>query len=178
MMPLRTLCCALFLLSVMATLAVVDGMTMLNHGSSSRRGFQNAKPIDAFMTSTASRLSKRNGASSLSSSTDQGPEFHRRNLIQSIAVSSLLPIIVPQIASARLEAVNRPDLLPKEKGLNVIQTEKFLTSGQANRLNTLLTSLEKETGFRVKLLCQNYPNTVRNIDIRKNRNSFINVTCV
>lgn len=158
-MPLRTLCCALFLLSVMATLAVVDGMTMLNHGSSSRRGFQNAKPIDAFMTSTASRLSKRNGASSLSSSTDQGPEFHRRNLIQSIAVSSLLPIIVPQIASARLEAVNRPDLLPKEKGLNVIQTEKFLTSGQANRLNTLLTSLEKETGFRVKLLCQNYPNT-------------------
>ena len=39
MIPLRTLCCALFLLSVMAIVAVVDGMTMIDHGSSSRRGF-------------------------------------------------------------------------------------------------------------------------------------------
>ena len=62
-------------------------------------------------------------------------------------------------AMARLEPVNRPDLLPKERGLNVIQTEKFLTSGQARRLNDLLTSLEKDTGFRVRVLCQSYPNT-------------------
>lgn len=62
-------------------------------------------------------------------------------------------------AMARLEPVNRPDLLPKERGLNVIQTEKFLTGGQARRLNDLLTSLEKDTGFRVRVLCQSYPNT-------------------
>ena len=50
-------------------------------------------------------------------------------------------------------------MLPAEKGLNVIQTEKFLTSGQARRINDMLGNLEKDTGFRVKVLCQNYPNT-------------------
>ena len=66
---------------------------------------------------------------------------------------------MPNIASARLEAVNRPDLLPKEDGLNVIQVEKFLTSGQARRLDNLLSALERDTGFRVRVLCQSYPNT-------------------
>jgi TPM domain len=68
-------------------------------------------------------------------------------------------MILPQPAVARLESVNRPDLLPSEKGLNVIQTEKFLTTGQAKRMNDMLANLEKDTGFRVKVLCQNYPNT-------------------
>jgi hypothetical protein len=96
------------------------------------------------------------------SAVNHDPEFSRRTLVQSIIASSLaLPAIIaqPEIATARLEAVNRPDLLPSEKGLNVIQTEKFLTSGQARRINDMLGNLEKDTGFRVKVLCQNYPNT-------------------
>ena len=64
-----------------------------------------------------------------------------------------------QPASARLESVNRPDLLPTEKGLAVIQVEKYLTSGQARRMNDLLLSLERDTGYGVKVLCQSYPNT-------------------
>jgi hypothetical protein len=93
----------------------------------------------------------------------------RRSLVQTIMKKSSLIVVpvttsmiffsLPQEASARLESVNRPDLLPSEKGLNVIQTERFLTPGQARRLNEMLTSLEKDTGFRVKVLCQNYPNT-------------------
>jgi TPM domain len=72
----------------------------------------------------------------------------------------LLLLSRPQAASARLEAVNRPDLLPKEsRDLYVIQTEKMLTSGQAKRMDQLLHALERDTGFRVRLLCQNYPNT-------------------
>ena len=67
--------------------------------------------------------------------------------------------LLAQPAEARLEAVNRPDLLPSEAGLNVIQTEKFLTTGQAKRMNTLLENLEKDTGFRLRVLCQSYPNT-------------------
>jgi uncharacterized membrane protein YgcG len=55
--------------------------------------------------------------------------------------------------------VDRPDLLPKEKGLNVIQTEKFLTSGQAKRMDQLLSALERDTGWRIRVLCQAYPNT-------------------
>jgi hypothetical protein len=75
-------------------------------------------------------------------------------------LSSLIPAVAdPQRATARLEAVNRPDLLPSEQGLNVIQTEKFLTSGQAKRLDNMMANLEKDTGFRLRVLCQNYPNT-------------------
>lgn len=87
-------------------------------------------------------------------------ELNRRTVVQSVMLSALLPAVVaPHMVSARLEAVNRPDLLPSEQGLNVIQTEKFLTSGQAKRLDNMMASLEKDTGFRLRVLCQNYPNT-------------------
>lgn len=83
----------------------------------------------------------------------------RRSSLFSFAVASVLMAQLPQPALARLESVNRPDLLPSEPGLNVIQTEKFLTSGQAKRMDSLLARLEQDTGFRVRVLCQNYSNT-------------------
>lgn len=85
----------------------------------------------------------------------------RRGVLEQalLASAATAALLVPSTAEARLEAVNRPDLLPKESGLNVIQTEKFLTSGQAKRMNELLAALERDTGFRVRVLCQNYPNT-------------------
>jgi hypothetical protein len=91
-------------------------------------------------------------------------QFSRRRMVSSVLVSattaaSALALGGTLPAQARLEAVNRPELLPAEKGLNVIQTEKFLTSGQARRMNELLVNLERDTGFRLKVLCQNYPNT-------------------
>jgi|UniRef100_A0A8J9T7L0 hypothetical protein len=73
--------------------------------------------------------------------------------VGTVAAGTTLP------AWARLESVDRPDLLPAERGVNVIQTEKFLTSGQAKRMNDLLVALERDTGFRVRVLCQSYPNT-------------------
>lgn len=75
-----------------------------------------------------------------------------------VAAVTLAAVSTPLAASARLEAVNRPDLLPNEK-TNVIQVEKFLTSGQAKRMNEQLTNLERDTGFRVRVLCQAYPTT-------------------
>lgn len=71
--------------------------------------------------------------------------------------TAFLPVAPP--AQARLEAVDNPKLLPTEKGLTVIQTEKFLTAGQAKRLDQMLRALERDTGFRVRVLCQAYPNT-------------------
>jgi len=79
-------------------------------------------------------------------------------LVASAAIATSFPGSVPP-AEARLEAVNRPDLLPSQPGLNIIQTEKILTSGQAKRMNDVLTALEKDTGFRFRVVCQNYPNT-------------------
>lgn len=85
----------------------------------------------------------------------------RRNLLSSVVATTVLStlLIVPTEVQARLESINNPKLLPNESGLNVIQIEKFLTSGQEKRLNTLLINLEKDTGYRVRVLCQAYPNT-------------------
>jgi len=57
--------------------------------------------------------------------------FSRRSAIYSLAGLIVSPLFLPiSPASARLEGVNKPELLPSEKGLNVIQVEKFLTKGQ------------------------------------------------
>lgn len=57
------------------------------------------------------------------------------------------------------EGVNRPDLLPKEKDAELIDVANFLTRGQRNKLKVTIQSLEKETGFKLRVLCQSYPNT-------------------
>lgn len=88
-----------------------------------------------------------------------GVSLTRRSSLFSFAAVSTILVPFPKCAVARLESVNRPDLLPSEPGLNVIQTEKFLTSGQVRRMDVMLENLEKDTGFRVRVLCQNYPNT-------------------
>ena len=36
---------------------------------------------------------------------------------------------------------------------------KFLTSGEITKLDKKLAQLEKDTGFKVRVLCQQYPNT-------------------
>ncbi|KAL7531720.1 hypothetical protein ACHAXR_005671, partial [Thalassiosira sp. AJA248-18] len=103
-------------------------------------------------------------ASSLSETSNNNDgmstSFSRRSAIYSLAGLTISPLFLPTLpASARLEGVNKPELLPSEPGLNVIQVEKFLTKGQEKRLNDMLTSLEADTGFRVRVLCQAYPST-------------------
>uniref|UniRef100_A0A7S2N223 TPM domain-containing protein n=1 Tax=Helicotheca tamesis TaxID=374047 RepID=A0A7S2N223_9STRA len=100
--------------------------------------------------------------SQLSMSANSEANTSRRNVLTS-AVGAFLGAAVitqsPEASYARLEAVNRPDLLPSEPGQNVIQIQKFLTTGQATRMDKLLTALERDTGFRVRVLCQAYPQT-------------------
>jgi len=100
------------------------------------------------------------------SNDDDTLNTNRRSLFKSsakllvpIAFNSIVSTSVTSSASARLDPVNRPDLLPNEKDLDVIQIEKFLTTGQAKRMNEKLISLERDTGFRLRVLCQAYPNT-------------------
>mmetsp|Transcript_23409 Transcript_23409/g.32809 ORF Transcript_23409/g.32809 Transcript_23409/m.32809 type:complete len:240 (+) Transcript_23409:105-824(+) len=116
-----------------------------------------AASVNGFSTPVVTQHKQQNSA--LYSTSD------RRNFISGtmgVAAASVAAGVVvssPMPAMARLEAVNRPDLLPSESGLNVIQVEKFLTSGQARRMNDLLANLERDTGYRVRVLCQSYPNT-------------------
>jgi len=89
-------------------------------------------------------------------SVDKQMQYSRRSLLWGTSAAVFL---TSGSAYGRPEPVNRPDLLPKEPGLNVIQIEKFLTSGQVKRLNEMLSKLEKDTSFRVRVLCQAYPQT-------------------
>uniref|UniRef100_A0A0A9EW83 TPM domain-containing protein n=1 Tax=Arundo donax TaxID=35708 RepID=A0A0A9EW83_ARUDO len=54
--------------------------------------------------------------------------------------------------------VNKPELLPKEF-TTVIDVAGFLSSGQENRLRQEIEDLEKDTGFKLRVLAQNYPDT-------------------
>eukprot|EP00271_Cylindrocystis_brebissonii_P005869 TRINITY_DN18226_c0_g1_i1.p1 TRINITY_DN18226_c0_g1~~TRINITY_DN18226_c0_g1_i1.p1 ORF type:complete len:307 (+),score=16.56 TRINITY_DN18226_c0_g1_i1:49-969(+) len=58
----------------------------------------------------------------------------------------------------RREGVNKPELLPSEFS-RVIDVAGFLSAGQEERMSRELGRLEDETGFKVRVLAQNYPNT-------------------
>lgn len=61
------------------------------------------------------------------------------------------------IAEAKV-GVNKPELLPKEFS-PVIDVAGFLTPGQEKRLSQEIDNLEKDTGFKLRVLAQNYPDT-------------------
>lgn len=121
-----------------------------------------ASACGAFTILPSNSKSMRNLKITMSNNNEIN-SVERRDLFQksvsfaagTFAVSQMFP----QASNARLDPVNRPDLLPSESGQNVIQTEKMLTSGQVKRMEAQLASLEKDTGFRVRVLCQAYPNT-------------------
>eukprot|EP00475_Leptophrys_vorax_P045576 TRINITY_DN9510_c0_g3_i1.p1 TRINITY_DN9510_c0_g3~~TRINITY_DN9510_c0_g3_i1.p1 ORF type:complete len:262 (-),score=-6.01 TRINITY_DN9510_c0_g3_i1:300-1085(-) len=63
-----------------------------------------------------------------------------------------------EAASARPEGVNRPELLPEEF-TTVIDVAGFLSSGQEARIAADVARLEQDTGYKLRVLAQNYPNT-------------------
>jgi len=66
--------------------------------------------------------------------------------------------LLPGAAFARPEGVNKPELLPSYQ-TNVIDLQRFLTSGQVKAMDKQLADLEKATGIKLRVLCQSYPNT-------------------
>ncbi|RDX60668.1 Thylakoid lumenal 15.0 kDa protein 2, chloroplastic, partial [Mucuna pruriens] len=62
------------------------------------------------------------------------------------------------VAEAAKVGVNKPELLPKEFS-TVIDVAGFLSDGQEKRLVEEISALEKDTGFKLRVLAQNYPDT-------------------
>ncbi|CAN7037261.1 hypothetical protein IGI04_004336 [Brassica rapa subsp. trilocularis] len=62
------------------------------------------------------------------------------------------------IAEAAKVGVNKPELLPKEF-TSVIDVAGFLSDGQEKRIAEEISDLEKDTGFKLRVLAQNYPVT-------------------
>ncbi|PPS11911.1 hypothetical protein GOBAR_AA08732 [Gossypium barbadense] len=58
--------------------------------------------------------------------------------------------------------VNKPELLPREF-TPVIDVAGFLSDGQEKRLIQEISDIEKDTGFKLRVLAQNYPDTPGNI---------------
>ena len=65
----------------------------------------------------------------------------------------------PSAAQARPEGVNRPDLLPSGPVTPLIDVANFLTKGQEKKVVAELDKLEAETGFKLRVLTQAYPDT-------------------
>mmetsp|Transcript_19703 Transcript_19703/g.19803 ORF Transcript_19703/g.19803 Transcript_19703/m.19803 type:complete len:238 (+) Transcript_19703:53-766(+) len=87
---------------------------------------------------------------------DAWNQFHKIGI--KIATSAAILISSSQLAIARPEGVNRPDLLPQEQ-TSLIDVANFLSKGQEKRVKDSLAELEKETGYKLRVLCQSYPNT-------------------
>jgi len=108
-------------------------------------------------STTILKASPINCADESSSVTTRRGAFTKVLTSGSMIAAGTLATALP--AQARLDPVDKPQLLPSEKGLNVIQTEKFLTTGEAKRMDAKLAKLERDTGYRVRVLCQSYPMT-------------------
>lgn len=74
------------------------------------------------------------------------------------ALGALPAVLSPLPGLARPEGVNKPELLPKTQ-TNVIDLQRFLTTGEVTRMDKQLAALEKDTGFKLRVLCQAYPQT-------------------
>lgn len=85
-----------------------------------------------------------------------GAPLPRREVLAGAA--AVMGGLFPGRTSARPEGVNKPELLPSSQ-TNVIDLEKFLTSGQVTKIDKQLTKLQEKTGIKLRLLCQAYPRT-------------------
>ncbi|XP_024028750.1 thylakoid lumenal 15.0 kDa protein 2, chloroplastic [Morus notabilis] len=65
--------------------------------------------------------------------------------------------VLPGCVEAKV-GVNKPELLPKEF-TTVIDVAGFLSDGQEKRLTQEIADIEKDTGFKLRVLSQNYPDT-------------------
>ena len=94
----------------------------------------------------------------LQSSTDSnnvsnGNHFQKK-LDKMFKASMLAFFAAVQLANARPEGVNRPDLLPKELNVPLIDVANFLSKGQEKKIVGQIVDLQKVTGWKLRILCQ------------------------
>lgn len=84
-------------------------------------------------------------------------KFKSWNFFLSGSLALALSLSGLETADAK-SGVNKPELLPSEF-TTIIDVAGFLSDGQEKRLAEEISSIEKETGFKLRVLAQNYPNT-------------------
>eukprot|EP00596_Hydrurales_sp_CCMP1899_P009061 CAMPEP_0119042220 /NCGR_PEP_ID=MMETSP1177-20130426/14457_1 /TAXON_ID=2985 /ORGANISM="Ochromonas sp, Strain CCMP1899" /LENGTH=172 /DNA_ID=CAMNT_0007008843 /DNA_START=312 /DNA_END=830 /DNA_ORIENTATION=- len=64
-----------------------------------------------------------------------------------------------QLAGARPEGVNRPDLLPKEANVPLIDVANYLSKSEEKTVLGKIEDLQKTTPWKLRMLLQAYPQT-------------------
>ena len=130
-----TLC---FFLVLIAALLLWQGETLL----------MQSKPSSVRYAVTTTRLT---------ASASDTSSWQKINQIAKITLLSVAAFA--QIANARPAGVDRPELLPKEQNVPLIDVANFLTKGQEKKVINDINELQKQTGYKLRVLCQSYPDT-------------------
>ncbi|XP_022962683.1 thylakoid lumenal 15.0 kDa protein 2, chloroplastic-like [Cucurbita moschata] len=85
--------------------------------------------------------------------------FPQKSLSFALSGALALGITISGVGFAdAIVGVNKPELLPKEF-TSVIDVAGFLSDGQEIRLKQEIADIEKDTGYKLRVLAQNYPVT-------------------
>ncbi|XP_054802756.1 thylakoid lumenal 15.0 kDa protein 2, chloroplastic isoform X4 [Prosopis cineraria] len=108
----------------------------------------------------SSRLSPQPSVSPISADPRRCiSEIHAKSFNSVLSGAIALGLFLGGIGLAEAKVgVNKPELLPKDFS-TVIDVAGFLSDGQEKRLAQEIASLEKDTGFKLRVLAQNYPET-------------------
>ncbi|XP_044964041.1 thylakoid lumenal 15.0 kDa protein 2, chloroplastic-like isoform X1 [Hordeum vulgare subsp. vulgare] len=124
--------------------------------ASSRR-----RPLLRPPDSAARRRSHRQGGCFLGRrrAMEEGRRLRRARAHPVLLLLGNFPLCFAVVGLVNAKAgVNKPELLPKEF-TTVIDVAGFLSSGQENRIRQEIEDLEKDTGYKLRVLAQNYPDT-------------------
>lgn len=73
--------------------------------------------------------------------------------------ASAVMLVTGDVADARLEGVNNPQLLPEGETQKVIDVAGYLGKSDVARLTREVENLERDTGLKLRVLAQAYPRT-------------------
>ncbi|XP_043705011.1 thylakoid lumenal 15.0 kDa protein 2, chloroplastic [Telopea speciosissima] len=126
---------------------------------SSRRTHQMMVRPVAVSSSSPSYASIRNAPTSSFSFNRWVADLPSKSLNFALSGALMLGLSLTGVGFAEAKVgVNKPELLPKEFSV-VIDVAGFLSDGQEKRLAQEIANLEKDTGFKLRVLAQNYPET-------------------
>lgn len=152
--------------------AWIHGSPSSVSSSGNGRGAQWWKPREASCSRKAGASPRANGRGVVTATLARGEEVGEscrdsagnvlcfaQKAVVALALGLSLSIGGADIAEARrLEGVNKPELLPKEF-TTVIDVAGFLSAGQEDRIKDAVATLEQDTGYKLRVLAQNYPTT-------------------
>ncbi|XP_006839157.2 thylakoid lumenal 15.0 kDa protein 2, chloroplastic [Amborella trichopoda] len=116
-------------------------------------------PSNIVSNNTSSKLFPRVSASIRPNFKKWFGSFTLKSLNWALAGTLALELSLsgPGLADAKV-GVNKPELLPEEFS-PLIDVAGFLSTGQEYRIIQEIVNLEKDTGFKLRVLAQNYPDT-------------------